>query len=118
MSEFGLIEMTRQRSRGTLSQTIFTHCPYCTGSGLVKTHESVAIEMERELKKVIQVGNQYALKAVVHPELNKFLEEGDKEFFMQLAETLNARLEWEVNDELHLNEYRFLSSINQKVIEV
>jgi ribonuclease G len=118
MSEFGLVEMTRQRSRGTLLQTIFTNCPYCTGSGLVKTHESVAIEMERELKKVINVGQQYALKLVVHPQLYKYLEDGDKEFLDQLAESLNAKLEWEANDELHLNEYRFISSINQKVIEV
>lgn len=118
MSEFGLVEMTRQRSRGTLLQTIFTNCPYCSGSGLVKTHESVAIELERELKKVINVGQQFALKVVVHPELHKYLQESDKEFLDQLAESLNAKLEWEIDDKLHLNEYRFVSSINQKLIEV
>ena len=37
MSEFGLVEMTRQRSRESLTQTLFTACPYCSGSGLIKT---------------------------------------------------------------------------------
>src|SRR5204862_5036924 len=32
MSEFGLVEMTRQRNRESLAQTIYTTCPYCTGS--------------------------------------------------------------------------------------
>ena len=53
MSEFGLVEMTRQRSRESLVQTIFTSCPYCYGSGLIKSHESVSIEIERALKKIV-----------------------------------------------------------------
>jgi ribonuclease G len=118
MSEFGLVEMTRQRSRGTLAQTIFTNCPYCSGSGQIKTHESISIEIERELKKVINCAQQFALKLVVHPQLMNYLKENDLEFLGSVAEQLNARLEFEADDKLHLNEYRFLSSINQKLIEV
>jgi ribonuclease G len=118
MSEFGLVEMTRQRSRGTLQQTIFTDCPYCNGSGLVKTHESISIELERDIKKVINCEQQYALKVTLHPELYKYIQENDHEFLTGLAETLNARIDWETSDTLHLNEYRFYSSINQKPIEV
>ena len=65
MSEFGLVEMTRQRNRGTLMQTIFTGCPYCHGSGLIKTHESISIEIERSLKKIINCHQQFALKLVI-----------------------------------------------------
>jgi ribonuclease G len=36
MSEFGLVEMTRQRSRESLMQTMFISCPYCTGQGIIK----------------------------------------------------------------------------------
>lgn len=117
MSEFGLVEMTRQRNRGPLLQTIFSSCPYCTGSGLVKTHETISIEIERTLKKVIACSQQYAIKLVVHPELhNHLVQHGDKEFLEQFAESLNARLDWETSDTLHINEYRFLSSINQEVL--
>src|SRR5690606_30726154 len=66
MSEFGLIEMTRQRSRGSLIQTMFTTCPYCAGGGMIKTNESIAIEIERNLKKVIGYHQQFALKLIVH----------------------------------------------------
>lgn len=117
MSEFGLVEMTRQRSRGSLAQTIFTHCPYCSGLGLIKTHESLSIEIERMLKKVIGM-QQFALKLVTHPELDHHLHVIDKEFLKKLAEELNAHLEFDVDDNLHLNDYQIWSTINQKRIEV
>ncbi|HSX10284.1 MAG TPA: Rne/Rng family ribonuclease [Chlamydiales bacterium] len=117
MSEFGLVEMTRQRSRESLSQTIFTNCPYCSGTGLVKSHESVSVEIERALKKLILCHNQFALKLIVHPDLNKFLDGGDKDFYTKLAGKSNAHIEFAVNDSLHLNDYLFYSTINGQKIE-
>ena len=118
MSEFGLVEMTRQRSRGSLNQTIFTACPYCTGSGLVKTHESVSIEIERALKKVIGHQQQFAIRLVTHPEVDSYLGVHDKRFLKKMAEELNAHLEFTVDDRLHINDFQFISTINNKKIEV
>ena len=47
MSPFGLIEMTRQRIRPSLRRSIYKECPACSGTGLVKTAESVALEVMR-----------------------------------------------------------------------
>lgn len=118
MSEFGLVEMTRQRSRGTLSQTIFTNCPYCTGSGLVKSHESISIEIERSLKKVITVQQQFALKLVAHPDLLRYMDVLDKAHLLKMCEELNAHLEFGSDDNLHLNDFHFVSTINNKKIEI
>src|SRR5919108_2347408 len=41
ISQFGLIEMTRQRIRPSLKRSIFADCPHCRGSGFVKTSESL-----------------------------------------------------------------------------
>jgi len=48
-SPFGLIEMTRQRIRPSLKRSVYKDCPSCAGSGVVKTAESVAIEVVRLL---------------------------------------------------------------------
>jgi ribonuclease G len=117
MSEFGLIEMTRQRNRGSLMQTIFTGCPYCMGSGMVKSHESMSIEIERALKKAIGCLDQYALKLITHPELDRYLNIIDKQHLLKIAGESNANLIFEVDDTLHLNEYQFLSSITNKKLE-
>lgn len=118
MSEFGLVEMTRQRNRGSLLQTIFTNCPYCIGSGMVKSHESVSIEIERALKKIISCHEQFALRLVVHPELDRYLNEIDKQYLFQLASSLNAHLSCENSDGLHINDFQFYSTITNKRIEV
>jgi ribonuclease E len=48
-SPFGLIEMTRQRIRPSLKRSVYKDCPGCAGSGVVKTAESMAIEVVRLL---------------------------------------------------------------------
>lgn len=118
MSEFGLVEMTRQRNRGSLMQTIFTACPYCFGSGLVKSHESVSIEIERALKKAMISQDQLALKLVIHPQVDQYLNFMDKQYLLTLAAENNAHLVFETNDCLHLNEWHFYSTITNKRLEV
>jgi len=48
-SPFGLVEMTRQRIRPSLKRSVFADCPGCRGTGVVKTPESMAIEVIRLL---------------------------------------------------------------------
>ncbi len=49
MSQFGIIELTRQRMRPSLKRAIYFDCPHCKGAGLVKTPESMALELMRRL---------------------------------------------------------------------
>ncbi len=51
-SPFGLVEMTRQRIRPSLKRSVYTDCPGCVGTGVVKTAESMAIEVMRLLMLV------------------------------------------------------------------
>jgi ribonuclease E len=48
-SPFGLIEMTRQRIRPSLKRSVYQDCPACAGTSVVKTPESMAIDVERRL---------------------------------------------------------------------
>ncbi|MEX0962133.1 MAG: Rne/Rng family ribonuclease [Simkaniaceae bacterium] len=118
MSEFGLVEMTRQRQRESLAQMLFTSCPYCEGHGLIKTHESLSIEIERALKKVIHAQKQYALKLVTHPFVDHYLTGDEKDHLHSSAEELNAVLTFEKNDCLHLNDFEFYSTIDGKKLEL
>ncbi|WP_404666139.1 ribonuclease E/G [Rhabdochlamydiaceae symbiont of Dictyostelium giganteum] len=118
MSEFGLVEMTRQRHRESLSQMMFTPCLYCNGVGMVKSHESTAIEIERCLKRLIQQEEQFALKLVCHPLLSHFLDHHDKNHLSKLAEKLYADLKIKTDDSLHLNEFQFYSTINGKQLDI
>src|SRR5438874_1296656 len=49
MSQFGIIEITRQRMRPSLKRSIYFDCPHCKGAGLVKTPESMSLDVMRRL---------------------------------------------------------------------
>lgn len=118
MSDFGLVEMTRQRTRESLIHTLFTHCPYCSGKGMIKNHESVSIEIERAITRLIKQHRENQLKLVVHPELDNFLSGSDKKLYESLAKKESGRLEFESNDELHLNSFEFYSLANGTKLEL
>ncbi|MEM6692477.1 MAG: Rne/Rng family ribonuclease, partial [Planctomycetota bacterium] len=62
-SPFGLIEMTRQRIRPSLKRSIYRDCPCCQGRGLVKTAESMSIEVIRTL--ALAVKNKHVTRITV-----------------------------------------------------
>lgn len=118
MSEFGLIEMTRQRNRESLDQTLFMNCPYCYGNGLIKTSESIIIEIERKLKKIICYHQQYSLTLIIHPELLNYMEtEGDTKTLQKIAKQNKASLEVCTEDSFHLNHYQFISNLTNEIID-
>jgi ribonuclease E len=64
MSEFGIIEITRQRMRPSLKRSIYSDCPHCRGHGLIKTPESMALDVMRKL--AIAVNDDRVARAELH----------------------------------------------------
>ena len=63
-SPFGLIEMTRQRVRPSLKRSVYQDCPCCNGRAVVKTAESMAIEVIREI--MLATHAEHVDRVVVH----------------------------------------------------
>ena len=63
-SPFGLVEMTRQRIRPSLKRSVYSDCPICNGKGIVKTAESVAIEVVRLL--ILASHDERINRATIH----------------------------------------------------
>jgi ribonuclease E len=53
ISQFGIIEMTRQRIRPSLKRSVYQDCPHCMGTGQVKTCESMSIDVMRMLQLAV-----------------------------------------------------------------
>jgi ribonuclease E len=72
-SPFGLIEMTRQRIRPSLKRSVYKGCPSCGGTGVVKTAESMAIEVVRELILASQMEGLARVTVTVADEVATYL---------------------------------------------
>ncbi len=72
-SPFGLIEMTRQRIRPSLKRSVYKECPGCSGSGLVKSAESMALEVIRKLITCAQQERIARISVTVEEEVGNYL---------------------------------------------
>jgi Ribonuclease G/E len=101
VSEFGLIEITRQRSRGNLEKLLTRSCPHCAGSGRVKTDLTTALELRRALlAPAALVVSGGTVRVRVRPGLAKFLAEGDPELLADVEKELGIRIELEADETL------------------
>ena len=72
-SPFGLIEMTRQRVRPGLKRSIYRECPCCHGGAVIKSVESMALEVMRGLAEASQNPKISRIQVVVHDEVAEYL---------------------------------------------
>lgn len=85
-SPFGLIEMTRQRIRPSLKRSVFSDCPCCQGRGVVKTSESMAIEVIRILMLFGQLPNVARITVRVNDEVASYLNNRKRKEITRLEE--------------------------------
>ena len=89
MSELGLIEMTRKRTRESVMQLLSAACPSCSGKGFVKSTATVAYEVLRRIQREAALNPTLAqITAQVHPSVAQFLH-GQEDRTLQ---TLEAQL--------------------------
>ena len=54
LSKFGLMEMIRQREHESIKDAVYDPCPYCNGSGHVKSALTMSVEIQRRLKELLK----------------------------------------------------------------
>ena len=73
MSAFGIVELTRQRLGPSLKQSAFDHCSHCDGTGLVKSEESLSLQVMRDLQRACANEGVAHIEAVVGPDVAHYL---------------------------------------------
>jgi ribonuclease E len=86
-SPFGLIEMTRQRIRPSFKKSVYEDCPCCKGRGVVKTAESMSIEVTRLLIMACQMPNASRVVVKVHENVAAYLNNKKRRDLIKLEES-------------------------------
>lgn len=79
ITQLGLIEMTRKKSRKCISNTLETACPYCGGTGRVMTAETVLLKVRKKLMHCFATENHQGYLLKVHPEIARLIDENTAE---------------------------------------
>ncbi|MDP6686148.1 MAG: Rne/Rng family ribonuclease [Candidatus Omnitrophota bacterium] len=106
MSEFGIVQMTRQRIRKGVRRVSYQNCPYCTGRGAVKSTTTVAIEVLRAIKKVMDERRLREVRAAVHPNVANYLLNEDREAISKLERDHRAKIVIIADPEIHIERFK------------
>jgi ribonuclease G len=106
ISDFGLIEMTRERIRPSILHTLSQTCPCCGGIGRVISKETVASKIERWFGRArVGVGcRNYRL--MVHPDVAQILEDKKANRIHKLSKKLGLHIEMVKDEDLSSDEFK------------
>jgi ribonuclease G len=93
ISELGLVEMTRKRTRENLVQQLCETCSYCEGRGYVLSGESVAYKVLREIRKDLPRFCGRRIAVTVHPGVAEMLLTSARKAVAKLGEELGREIE-------------------------
>lgn len=118
ISEFGLIEMTRERVRPSLLFSYTETCPTCDGTGRMVSKATVLTRIERWLMRYKLTGGERSLGLMVHSEMIKFLTEGLRSRIRRLMWRYWLKLQVLPDDALRMEEFKFISKRDGKEITI
>jgi ribonuclease G len=86
ISPLGLVEMTRQNVSEGVREIMNKTCPTCQGEGVVRSEETIAIDVERRLRKLVTKSKSEAFLVQVHPRVAAILIGGGGKPLRELEE--------------------------------
>ena len=92
ISELGLVEMTRKRTRENISRILGEPCSYCDGAGLIKSKTTVCYDILREIERTSSELGGHNIMAEVNPEVAGLLYEDERAGVEELERKLRKKI--------------------------
>ena len=85
-NDFGLVAITRKRVKQSLERTLSTPCVYCTGTGMIKSVQTVCNEIYVEMRKMSKNLERHDVMLRVNPEVVKALKGNNGRWLQEMEE--------------------------------
>jgi ribonuclease G len=105
MSDIGLVQLTRKRTRPSLDRTLSRECPYCHGSGRIKSLATTCLEIRSFLLESPEAGPGSQVVLVVHPAVSHYLQGPLRELLRELEDLHGIEVILQENPLLHQEQY-------------
>ena len=109
VSDFGLIIITRKRVKSSLERTLTEPCPYCTGTGTIKTSATICYDILTEVKKVSTDLDGYSLVIRVNPEIARALRDESRGVYKELESTVGRPVTIRSDEQMHHEQFDLMA---------
>jgi ribonuclease G len=114
LSQFGIIEMTRERIRPALLFSISEPCSACVGTGRIVSKTTTAARIERWIQRYRSEKGDRSVQLVVHPDLAQFLTDGIKSRLRRISWKYWTRINVIPDEDMTMEDFRFLDKDGQE----
>jgi len=104
-NDFGLVAITRKRVRQSLERTLGSPCPYCTGTGLVKSVSTICNEIYVELRKMAKHVDRSDIMLRANPEVVKALKANGGRWLQEMEELAGRTVIVKSDPALHQEQF-------------
>ncbi len=105
VSDFGLVIITRKRVKQSLERVLTEPCPYCAGTGVIKSSSTICYEILNEVKKVGPDINGHRLLLRVNPDIARALKEEESGVLTDLRASIGKDVT--IKADVHLHHEQF-----------
>src|SRR3989475_2533279 len=105
VSDFGLVIITRKRVKQSLERVLTEPCPYCSGSGVIKSSTTICFEILSEVKKVSPDINGHRLLLRVNPDIARALKEEESAVLRDLKQSIGKDVTIKSDVQLHHEQF-------------
>jgi Rne/Rng family ribonuclease len=105
VSDFGLVIVTRKRVKQSLERQLTEPCPYCSGSGSIKSSSTICYEIMTELKKIGSELDGQGVIVRVNPDIARALKEEEPALLRDLQQSLGKAIT--ITPDVHLHHEQF-----------
>jgi len=105
VSDFGLIIITRKRVKQSLERVMTDPCPYCSGTGVIKSSATICYEILTEVRKIGSDLNGHRLVLRVNPDIARALKEEESAVLKDLRQALGKEVSVRADLQLHHEQF-------------
>ncbi len=105
VSDFGLVIITRKRVKQSLERVLTEPCPYCAGTGVIKSSSTICYEILTEVKKVGPDLNGHRVLLRVNPDIARALREEESAVLRDLRQSLGRDVTVKADHQLHHEQF-------------
>jgi ribonuclease G len=105
ISELGLIEMTRKRTRESLGRTMHETCFYCDGTGQVQSKTTIVYEILRQIRRERHSLAGYSVLVNAHPAVVDVMQGEERAAVQEAERRYMRRIEFNPRTEYHIEQF-------------
>jgi ribonuclease G len=109
-NEFGLVAITRKRVKQSLERALCQPCPYCYGSGMVKSVATTCYNIYHELEKMKEtLDEHHEVMIRVHPDVARALRETESNILDEMRNLLHNEVLVKADPTLHIEHFNIVT---------